>query len=265
MRSQPFRAVVAGILLIGGFLAFVQPAQATPVSFPGIPGQLNCDDFVKALTGALPVSREQDVWPTRTTGVANFKNFTGENYSLEIIGQGAWYWHNLFKGSRFQPYDIWVELPPGEYDYVAHAADPAKNIGGHFRVFETITWPIPLGTWYQEPAAPAQTGIYKPSDPTLSTIVFHNSSQRELTVAVYGQGDPIVFGLNAAGGSGITDKILFVKPGAIDFRVFYDPGWRAQAAAIGCVETYDNTIGNGSFNTKTVRLGQVTLVDFPEP
>lgn len=237
-------------------------AAAIPVSTRAAPAGLTyCEEWLTHHTvGEAPWVRrpEQDVFPKRDTGVAHFYNFTDKEYALSIGGQ----WRSLHAGNRFAPYEVWFELPPGEYAYSAH--HDGGEVRGSTYVFQTLTWPAVIGTPYQAPTPPPPTGKYAPPSPSFSTLVFRNSSQRDVSVAVFDEGAVTAFALHARDSKGPTEVILFVRPRTVDFRVYYDPGLRGEAAAAGCAAEYDAAVSNGAFNSKTVRLGQVALVEVPE-
>ena len=217
--------------------------------------------------------REQDVFPTRITGIAHFYNFTAKEYTLNIADR----WQSLHAGSRFNPYEIWIELPPGEYEY--HAYHAGGVVGGSTYVFETLTWPAAIGQPYQKPAPPAAVGPYMPPNERLSTLVFWNSSTFEVTVTVYGESHlrepnatyaltPQSINQSYSSHARVLDQpselILFVPPGNIDYSLRFElPVTRQQADSKGCGEQYDQAEQLGLLQTKVVRRGQVALVEFP--
>ena len=249
LQKTCLRIALAGLLAFSA-LGTTTTALAAPLS------QSDC----AALFGSLDLSevgvqqREQDVFPTRTTGVAHFYNFTNKEYTLRIADK----WQSLHAGSRFHPYETWIELPPGEYDYAAYY--DGGVIYGSTRVFQTITWPAAIGEPYQEPAPPEPVGIYAPPSAALSTLVFRNAGVFELIVTVLGRS----YTLHAASGERASEVIVFPAPGKVDYQVHFDPNQRALAERAGCGDDYTRAVNNGILLTKEVRLKQVTLVEFPK-
>ncbi len=247
-----FRALAVCFLT----LLNINPVSAALASPPTqSPAPANCATFGSLDFGEAGVpQREQDVFPTRTTGVAHFYNFTDKEYTLRIADK----WQSLHFGSRFQPYETWIELPPGEYDYAAYF--DGGVIYGSTRVFQTLTWPAAIGAPYQEPEPPKPVGIYAPPSATLSTLVIRNASVFELTVTVLGQS----YNLHAASGDNASEVIVFPAPGKVNIQVHFDPNQRAQADKAGCGSEYDAAVRAGVLFSKDVRLKQVTLVEFPK-
>lgn len=251
------RIALAALLALSTFGATSTALASPPAQIPTPTGPANCDTLFGSL-GFLPEvgvkQREQDVFPTRTTGVAHFYNFTEKEYTFRIADK----WQSLHAGSRFWPYETWIELPPGEYDYAAYF--DGGVIYGSTRVFQTITWPAAIGEPYQEPAPPKPVGIYAPPSARLSTLVIRNASMFELIVTVLGKS----YTLHAASGESKFEVIVFPAPGKVDFQVHFDPNQREQAERVGCGRVYDTAVRTGILLTKDARLKQVTLVEFPK-
>lgn len=256
IRGQNKNLALAALLVLSTFGAASTALASPPSQTPAPTGPANCATF--GSVGVLPEAgvqqREQDVFPTRTTGVAHFYNFTDKEYTLRIADK----WQSLHIGSRFQPYETWIELPPGEYDYAAYF--DGGVIYGSTRVFQTLTWPAAIGAPYQEPAPPKPVGIYAPPSATLSTLVIRNASMFELIVTVLGQS----YTLHAASGESASEVIVFPAPGKVNIQVHFDPNQRAQAEKAGCGSEYDAAVRAGVLFSKDVRLKQVTLVEFPK-
>ncbi|MEK9165075.1 MAG: hypothetical protein AAB342_06910, partial [Chloroflexota bacterium] len=240
MKGKTYLRIALAALLAFSMFGATSTALASPPS--QTPAPTNCATF--GAVGVLPEAgvqqREQDVFPTRTTGVAHFYNFTGKEYTLRIADK----WQSLHVGSRFYPYETWIELLPGEYEYAAYF--DGGVIYGSTRVIQTLTWPAAIGEPYQEPEPPKPVGLYAPPSARLSTLVIRNASKFELTVTVLGQS----YNMHAVSGEIAPEVIVFSAPGTINIQVHFDPNQRAQAERAGCGSDYDAAVRAGVLLTK---------------
>ncbi|MBI3362559.1 MAG: hypothetical protein HY023_15775, partial [Chloroflexi bacterium] len=154
---------LASILVLLMMLPMILAVTAAPASAQS--GEPTCenteDEIQRRLRQRLeeeeqvrPQEQTQTTWPTRRTGVLEFLNFSDQEYTLSIGGA----LQSLHAGHRLYPNKTWIELPAGTYEYDLLSDNGV--IHGQTRVFETLTWPVPIGDYYQEPTPPPPSGPY---------------------------------------------------------------------------------------------------------